>query len=76
MAHELISLTLNEQDEPVLAFTHNPKSDSLEQKLLGALIRKARFTGTLQLKLVSTYGESDDKPLYDYHIQLPQGDDC
>lgn len=34
-----VTLTLDENDQPVLEFVHSEKDASLEQKLLGSLIR-------------------------------------
>jgi hypothetical protein len=75
MASALLNLTLDELDQPVIEFTHNPASKDLEQKLLGALIRLAQPDGRLAVKLTKTYGESDEKPLHDYHIRAIRDDD-
>ncbi|QIP16811.1 hypothetical protein G8759_31300 [Spirosoma aureum] len=74
MAAELIQITLDEQDEPVLSFTHNPAASGIEQKLLGALIRKAKASGGLELHVALVYGESDEKPLWDYHIRAKRAE--
>ncbi|GAB3550601.1 hypothetical protein [Spirosoma fluminis] len=74
MKLDLIRISLNEADEPVLTFTHRERSTDLEQKLLGAFIRKVNKQG-IELKLTKTYGDSEDKPLWEYEIRAKQPDE-
>ncbi|QIP14731.1 hypothetical protein G8759_19980 [Spirosoma aureum] len=74
MKSDLIQITLDEQDEPVLAFTVTANERTLEHKLLGALIRKISQQG-IQLHLVRTYPDAEEKVHWDYQIRAKRDDE-
>ena len=71
MKTDLIQLTLNEQDEPVLKFSVSDAEKTLEQKILGAFLRRVALMG-IELHLVRTYADAEEKPHYDYEIRASQ----
>ena len=73
MKTDLIKLTLNDDDIPVLSFTHREKSELLDQKLLGMLVRQINQQGA-ELHLVKQYTDSENKPLWEYEIRPIQPD--
>lgn len=68
-----LKISVDDAGEPVIGFTVSDKEASLESKLLGALIRKAQTQG-IQLKLVHTYPNIEEKTQYVYHIRLASDD--
>ncbi|RYC69794.1 MULTISPECIES: hypothetical protein [Spirosoma] len=65
---DLISITLDEQDEPVLEFTHSETDTTLDQKLLGKLLRQIHRQG-IELHLVRHYTDSTERPVWEYQIR-------
>lgn len=76
MNGNLIDITLNEADLPVLKFTVTAEEKYLEQKLLGALIRAIARHG-VELHLVKTFptAENEEKLNYEYEIRAKQSDE-
>ncbi|RIV20536.1 hypothetical protein DYU11_21055 [Fibrisoma montanum] len=67
---DLITIDLDDEDEPVLIFTHKEVSPDIEQKLLGAFVRKVARQG-VELHLVKRYPDANDtdKPNWVYHLR-------
>ncbi|WP_020599187.1 hypothetical protein [Spirosoma panaciterrae] len=74
MKNDLIQITLNDDDEAVLQFSVSETERTLEQKLLGAFLRKAGPKG-IRLHLKRTYKDADEKLHYDYEIRPIQSDE-
>jgi hypothetical protein len=74
MKTDLIQVSLNDADQPVLKFTVGESERTLEHKILGALLRKISLQG-IELHLVRTYADAEEKPRYDYEIRAKQPDE-
>ena len=75
MTKELIKLTLNNHDEPVLTVTHKEAAEGLEQKLLGMFIRQCLRAGGVQLRTSRVYKDSGENRVYDYLIGAVRADE-
>jgi hypothetical protein len=64
----LVEIGMNDQDQPVLKFTHCQDSVTLEQQLLGALVRQIARKGIVLVK-TKTHSNSEEKIFWDYEIR-------
>lgn len=58
----------------MISFTHKEKCVTLEQQLLGALIRQISQKG-IELHLVRKYTDAEEKPIWEYEIRAIQPDE-